>query len=105
MVASAVAPKLERLLAYLGQDFDGYPFDAAKDPKYFDRLLIEFVDLDIDEELKQYHAWILDQPGHKKIYYRSRFRTWLKTARQFRQSAAERQQPSWVRRWHAASRY
>ena len=75
---------LIHVLNYLQLDFDGYPYERAKDGKYFERLLLEFPDLDIEEELKQYHAWILDQPSWKKISYRSRFRQWLKRSLQFR---------------------
>ena len=99
-----ILPKLDRLLTYLAKDFDEYPFHDGKDPKYFNRLIEEFADLDIEEELKQYHAWILDQPDHKKIYYRSRFRTWLKTCRQFRQHPVS-SVPNWLRRRYVQGRY
>jgi len=76
--------KLNRLLEFLSCSFDRYPFHEEKDAKYFNLLIEEFTDIDIEEELKQYYAWTLDQPDHKKIYYRSRFRAWLKKARDFK---------------------
>lgn len=76
--------KLIGVLNYLKLDFDGYPYECEKDEKYFGKLLLEFPKLDIEEELKQYHAWILDQPSWKKISYRSRFRQWLKRSIEFR---------------------
>lgn len=76
--------KLIGVLNYLKLDFDGYPYEWEKDEKYFGKLLLEFPELDIEEELKQYHAWILDQPSWKKISYRSRFRQWLKRSIEFR---------------------
>lgn len=76
--------KLIGVLNYLKLDFDGYPYEWEKDEKYFGKLLLEFPELDIGEELKQYHAWILDQPSWKKISYRSRFRQWLKRSIEFR---------------------
>lgn len=75
---------LVRVLNYLSRDFDGYPYEWAKDSRYFENLLLEFSGLDIEEELKQYHAWVLDQPSWKKISYRSRFRQWLKRSIEFR---------------------
>jgi hypothetical protein len=76
--------KLNRLLEFLSCFFQRYPFDETKDSKYFAMLIEEFSDLDIEDELRQYHAWTLDQPDDKKIYYRSRFRSWLKRARDYR---------------------
>jgi hypothetical protein len=75
---------LIRVLNYIRFEFDGYPYEWDKDSKYFEKLLLEFPELDVEEELKQYHAWILDQPSWKKISYRSRFRQWLKRSIQFR---------------------
>jgi len=83
--------KLMRVVNYLKLDFDGYPYEWEKDGKYFEKLLLEFPELDIEEELKQYHAWILDQPLWKKISYRSRFRQWLKRSIEFRSGRG---------RWH-----
>lgn len=98
-------PKIDILLHYLWRDFSEYSFDREKDQKYFTRLIDEFSDLDIEEELKQYHAWVLDQPEHKKIYYRSRFRSWLKTSREFRLKKPSKPLPEWVRRRYATARY
>lgn len=107
MLKAVPVPKLDQLLSYLSVDFDGYSYSEDKDRKYFSRLIDEFGDLDIAEELKQFHAWTLDQPDDKKIYYRSRFRSWLKTARDFKQikTALLPKQPDWVRRRYAATRY
>jgi len=102
---SQAGSKLSRLITYLSCDFDNYPFQEAKDFRYFERLIREFQDLDLEEELKQYHAWILDQPEHKKIYYRSRFRTWLKNSREFHRGD-RRKSPFWLTRMgHASTRY
>lgn len=69
---------------YLNTEFDGYPYEREKDNKYFKNLIWDFPMLDIEEELKQYHAWVLDQPSWKKISYRSRFRQWLKRSFEYR---------------------
>jgi len=74
-------------LEQLQKEFDDYPYHSAKDPKYFNRLIKEFSDLDIEEELHQYHAWILDQPENKKIYFRSRFRSWLKNSQHYKETS------------------
>ena len=108
MTVSAPVPKLDQLLGYLSVEFDGYSFQEDKDRKYFSRLILEFHDLDIAEELKQFHAWSLDQPESKKIYYRSRFRSWLKTSREFRESRTAQVKappPAWLRRRYATPGY
>ena len=48
--------RLIGVLNYLKLDIDGYPYESEKDEKYFWKLLMEFSTLDIEEELKQYHA-------------------------------------------------
>lgn len=73
-----------RVLNYLRDQFEQYPYEIPKDIKYFEQLFLDFPSLDIEEELKQYHAWVLDQPSWKKISYRSRFRQWLRRSLQFR---------------------
>lgn len=84
IIASYQQSLLEGLLNYLKCDFELYPYSEERDPRYYAQLLKEFDSLDLLEELKQYHAWILDQPEEKKISYRSRFRSWLKTAQGFK---------------------
>ena len=98
--------KLSKLLEFLSCSFNRYPFDEVKDTRYFDLLIAEFSDLDIEDELRQYHAWTLDQPDDKKIYYRSRFRSWLKKARDFKTERP--MEASWLTkggRRHANSRW
>lgn len=103
---AAPVPKLDQLLAYLSAEFDGYSFSEEKDRRYFARLIDEFNDLDLGEELRQFHAWTLDQADGKKIYYRSRFRSWLKTSRDFKNIKTKilPQQPDWFRRRYASRR-
>lgn len=107
MLKAGPKPKLDQLLAYLSSEFDGYSFNEEKDRSYFTRLIDEFTDLDLGEELRQFHAWTLDQPDDKKIYYRSRFRSWLKTARDFNTIKTKilPQMPHWMRRRYASRRY
>lgn len=100
---STPVSKLDQLLEYLRSEFECYPYHDDKDPKYFNRLISEFSELDIDDELRQYHAWTLDQSDHKKIYYRSRFRSWLKTSLLFKNSTKP-QLPHWLRRRDAQAR-
>ena len=104
-VLEITAPKhkIEPLLSYLLSDFSEYPYDDLKDPPYFLRLLTDFGDLDLLDELKQYHAWTLDQPQTKKIHYRSRFRSWLKLSLQFRQAPGR--PPYWLVRRANAQTY
>jgi hypothetical protein len=107
MSNDGLVSKLEQILGYLSNEFDGYPYCKEKEQKYFNRLINEFTDIDLFDELKQFHAWTLDQSDDKKIYYRSRFRSWLKTARDFKiiKTAILPKSPDWVRRRYAASRY
>lgn len=107
MSDAVLVSKLDQLLSYLSVEFDRYSFSEEKDRKYYSQLIDEFGDLDIAEELKQFHAWTLDQPDDKKIFYRSRFRSWLKTARDFKQikTTLLPKQPEWVRRRYASTRY
>jgi len=106
MIKAVPVSKLDQLLGYLSSEFDGYSFNEEKDRKYFARLIDEFADMDLSEELRQFHAWTLDQPDDKKIYYRSRFRSWLKTARDFNHFKTKilPQQPDRVRRRYASRR-
>lgn len=96
-----VLPKknLEKLMDYLMHQFDGYPYHEDKDPRYFSRLIDDFPSVDIEEELKQFHAWTLDQSQDKTIYYRSRFRSWLKKSMEYKQSSLIKA-PIWLRRCH-----
>ena len=96
--------KLNLLLSFLSCEFDHYPFDEIKDSKYFGMLIRDFADLNLEEELKQYYAWSLDQPDRKKIYYRSRFRSWLKCAREFK-TMKSRETERKVRGNHAQNRW
>lgn len=57
---------------------------------YFDGLVADFGDkLDILEEMKQFHAWALDQHGPAIRQPRSRFRNWLIRARTYRRPLDE----------------
>ena len=67
----------ERVLRFLRDRFDNFTFDPDKDPRFFIHLFEEFPALDIEEELKQFHAWTLDQDEMRPIYYRYHFRRWL----------------------------
>lgn len=75
--------QLKRILDYLGGAFDGFPYCSTVDQKYFSWLLRDFPQLDIEEELKQYHSWTLDQTNKNKINHHSRFRLWLKRAQKY----------------------
>jgi len=75
---------LPRMLEYLQSVFEGFPYREIVDQKYFSWLMIDFPGLDIEEELKQYHAWTLDQSNQKKMNHHSRFRSWLKRAVEMR---------------------
>jgi hypothetical protein len=75
------AEKIDRMIEFIKKAMDNFPLDEPIDRKYFGYLIEDFADLDLEEELKQYYAWTLDQLAEKrKINHHSRFRQWLKQA-------------------------
>jgi hypothetical protein len=58
---------------------------GMRDNSYFDALLRDFsTEFDIDEEMKRFHAWTLDQPQGPIVSPRSRFRDWMLRTRTYR---------------------
>ena len=78
----------EKVANLIERFYDLFP-DAAplgdRDFAYFGTLARDFGEgLDLDEEIKRFHAWSLDKaPGPVK-YPRSRFRDWLRRTRHYR---------------------
>lgn len=61
------------------------PPSGKRDISYALALIEDFgMDLDIFEELKNFHAWTLDRPNGGAFYPRSQFRRWLKRARSYK---------------------
>lgn len=73
--------KTEEIIEFIKEAFNNFPLREEVDRRYFAYLMNDFGDLDIEDELKQYHAWTLDRsPNEKELNHHSRFRQWLKRA-------------------------
>ena len=84
--ARTSAVGLQRLFQQL---FPDVVCRGAHDETYFLCLVQEFGErANLDHEMKQFHAWYLDQPASRTIHYRSRFRLWLSSGQQRLQGRA-----------------
>jgi len=73
--------QVDRIIGFLTDVFEGFPVRESVDRRFFAMLALDFKTLDVEEELKQYHAWTLDQnTSERRINHHSRFRQWLKRA-------------------------
>lgn len=72
-------PDTQMLLNHL-KAIDGYPFDAAKDHPLIIDLLLEFPNVDFNEELKRLKIWLSDIPPFPRLHYRLLLRTWIRNA-------------------------
>jgi len=70
---------IEAILLYIRTHFDEYNFDLIKDQKYYGILIEEFPDLDLLEETKLFHIWVIDSSA-KLGNPRLTFRKWLKNS-------------------------
>lgn len=72
---------LNRILDFLEYGFYGFPFRNEVDSNFFEGILEEFQDLDVESELKDFAAWALDENNPNKSHYRLSFRWWLEASR------------------------
>jgi len=80
--SSDTGRRIERILAVFHMLFDDFCHKGDHDRHYVAALLEEFGEyIDVEDELRQFQAWMLDQGSEDKQQYRSRFRSWLKKAR------------------------
>ena len=74
---------LDAIMAFIKEAFDNFAVDDRIDRKFFTLLIQDFNTLDVLDELKNYHAWTLDQVrSGRAVNHHSRFRHWLKRALQ-----------------------
>jgi hypothetical protein len=73
----------DQIITYLKNRFDGYPFDADKDIQFVSLLNEDFCHLNILEELKLFHTWIMDVESPRSNL-RTRFRKWLMNSNKWR---------------------
>ena len=78
-----MSSKLNDLLYFARNCFEGYPYNQGKDPGYFEHLLDEFSELDLMYEIKLYYAWTLDLMDNRSFPYRMLFQLWLIHSRTF----------------------
>jgi hypothetical protein len=62
------------------KEVSGYPLDYPKDLKHIRDILTDFPAVDVLNEAKKWHAWMLDHPPRKKPNFRLRFRNWCEIA-------------------------
>ena len=78
---SSIPDPLDQIIAFIQEAFDDFAIDERIDRKFFALLTQDFDTIDVLDELKNYHAWTLDQPRNgRAINHHSRFRHWLKRA-------------------------
>ena len=76
---------VERIIEFLRNIFDDFAVREDADRKFFTLLALDFENLNIEEELKQYYAWTLDQETiGRRSNHRSRFRQWLSRGAQMK---------------------
>lgn len=64
--------------------YKNYNFNQQYDKEFFEELVSEFSgDLDVMNQLKQFHAWCIDQHPTQIKNIRLRFRSWLVNAHSY----------------------
>ena len=64
----------------------GWPKNVEKDERFVRDLVGEFGQLNLVEEARKWHVWMLDRQPKGRVNYRARFRTWCRQAVKFRGS-------------------
>jgi hypothetical protein len=72
--------RVENILNYIVSNFEGYNLMKEKDMKFYASIITDFPNTNIEDELKQFYAWTLDNPEKVKNNFRSKFRSWLKNS-------------------------
>lgn len=61
----------------------GYSFCYSKDLEFLRKIIVDFPQVDIHEEIKKWETWLFDHPLKKTSNPRSQIRNWLKNAVRF----------------------
>lgn len=78
---NGIPDPLGQIVTFIQEAFDDFAIDERIDRKFFALLMQDFDTIDVLDELKNYHAWTLDQVQNgRAINHHSRFRHWLKRA-------------------------
>jgi hypothetical protein len=73
----------EREILNILKGVKGYRFDYSKDLEFLRKLMVDFPQVDIGEEIKKWEVWLYDHPLTKKSNPRSQIRNWMKNAVKF----------------------
>jgi len=73
------------------KEVNNYPFDFDKDAEFLKALLVDFPTINIQEQIKKWAIYILDNPFKKKSNPRSQFRNWCKNAAKWQKEKTQKQ--------------
>lgn len=77
----------KELTATITQLFSHFRPNPDDDERFFSEVIAEFSPvLDVKDQLKQFHAWCVDQHPTKITNCRFRFRSWLKNASNYQKT-------------------
>lgn len=74
----------ERECLNILKNIHNYPLSYIKDMDFIRQMSVEFPDVDIFDEIKQFAVYVLDKPLTKSSNPRLRLRNWLTNARKFK---------------------
>ena len=78
-------PEEDRLYLNTLKSIPNYPFNFARDLSFIRDLLVDFPNLDLEQEIKDWKTWLLDRKLKGNINYRSRLRRWLKNSLKYKE--------------------
>ena len=73
----------EREILSILKGVKGYTYCYSKDLEFLRKIVVDFPQVDIQEEIKKWETWLFDHPLKKTSNPRSQIRNWLKNAVRF----------------------
>jgi len=73
----------EREILSILKGVKGYTYCYSKDLEFLRKIVVDFPQVDILEEIKKWETWLFDHPLKKTSNPRSQIRNWLKNAVRF----------------------
>lgn len=83
-----MASKEERRMLYELEQIENYPVQYVKDLQYLRKLMVEYPDVNMLEEVKKFAAHKLDKPFKKRSNPRLALRNWIRMASERREKHA-----------------
>lgn len=80
MLDAEMASKEERRMLYELEQIENYPLQYKKDLQFLRKLMVEYPEVEMLEEIKKFAAHKLDKPLKKKSNPRLALRNWIKIA-------------------------